>query len=301
MGFYDREYYREQESRQQYNSLRPKSMVMTIIVINLIIFLANEFVSPSVNEHLLVRADTIFQPWQWWRLLTYGFAHGSFAHIFGNMLALFFLGPPVERKYGQKEFLLFYLTTIVVAGLAWCLWDMRLVSEILQTNPDRMPKMLGASGGICGVVILMALNYPRMSVYLYGLFEMPMWVLGVMYVILDTMGAFGLQKNNIAYVAHLAGAGFALGYFLSGMNFSVFLSWFGGGRRRHRKLGFSVSREEDWTDSPEEYPEEKNKQTEELDRILQKISEHGKESLTWRERRLLTKASHDYQRKHQQK
>ena len=55
-----------------------------------------------------------FQPWQ---LLTYGFLHGGFGHLFFNMLALFMFGAPLELTWGEKRFLTYYLTCVVGAGL----------------------------------------------------------------------------------------------------------------------------------------------------------------------------------------
>ena len=118
MGFYDRDYYQETE-RQSAVSFKPKSMVLVIIVINLVIFLMNDLFRIPINDILLLKDDSFYYPLEYWKVLTYGFAHGGFAHIFGNMLVLFFLGTPVEQRYGQKEFLLFYLATIIFGGIFW--------------------------------------------------------------------------------------------------------------------------------------------------------------------------------------
>ncbi len=61
-----------------------------------------------------------FQPWQ---LLTYGFLHGSFGHLFFNMLAVFMFGAPLEQTWGEKRFLLYYLVCVwPVPVSASCWW-----------------------------------------------------------------------------------------------------------------------------------------------------------------------------------
>jgi len=82
-----------------------------------------------------------FQPWQ---LLTYGFLHGSFGHLFFNMLAVFMFGAPLEQTWGEKRFLLYYL--VCVAGAGVC----QLLVGTLLENPATV---LGASGGVFGLLL----------------------------------------------------------------------------------------------------------------------------------------------------
>ncbi|MFB7141379.1 rhomboid family intramembrane serine protease [Gottfriedia sp. NPDC056225] len=62
-------------------------------------------------EHELVNQGEI------WRLFTYAFMHGSYAHFFMNMTFMIILGRPLERVLGSLKFLLFYLTTVIITGL----------------------------------------------------------------------------------------------------------------------------------------------------------------------------------------
>ncbi|NNL96258.1 MAG: rhomboid family intramembrane serine protease, partial [Xanthomonadales bacterium] len=54
-----------------------------------------------------------FEPWQ---ILSYGFLHGSFNHIFFNMFALWMFGLPIERVWGSKRFAVYYLVCVIGAG-----------------------------------------------------------------------------------------------------------------------------------------------------------------------------------------
>src|SRR6266567_3485183 len=52
-----------------------------------------------------------------WQLLTYGFLHGGLAHIFFNMFALYMFGSDIERLFGARYFLAYYLACVVSAAL----------------------------------------------------------------------------------------------------------------------------------------------------------------------------------------
>ncbi len=57
-----------------------------------------------------------FAPYQF---ITYMFLHGGISHLFGNMLALFFFGPWLERTWGPQRFFIFYMVCGVGAGLLY--------------------------------------------------------------------------------------------------------------------------------------------------------------------------------------
>jgi hypothetical protein len=199
------------------------------------------------------------------------------------MLVLFFLGPSVEEKYGPKEFLRFYLVTIVVGGIVWSLF------AYFTTPPDQYSKsiLLGASGGVVGVVILFALNFPKQILYIWGIIPIPAWLLGVLFVAMDLFGFAGAGMSNVAYIVHLAGAAFAFVYFQTGMNLGQWgQSFQSSSPRRKYKV---VSPDDDQNDDP--------KMAAEVDRILEKIHRSGEESLTGSERKMLKKASRQFQKR----
>jgi membrane associated rhomboid family serine protease len=84
--------------------------VKRLLIANVVVYLA-ALALPGLPAWLaFVPADTLTRPWT---ILTYMFVHGSFLHLFFNMIILFFFGPPLEGMWGGREFLKFYL----VAGL----------------------------------------------------------------------------------------------------------------------------------------------------------------------------------------
>ena len=301
MGIYDRDYYREEQPGVSIRG--PRTIIGWIILINVVIFFADGLITPrtpgtsgppGINDLLALHVGDLFKPWLWWRFLTYGFAHASFSpqeglpwHIIGNMLGLFFLGRSVEQFYGHKEFLRFYLTTIVVAGLIWASASAlacRLAGEPLQGAA------VGASGAVVGVVILFALNFPRQTLLLFFVIPVPAWVVGVLIVVMDLFEATRGGSSRIAWQAHLAGAGFAFLYFRNRWNLTrISQNWFSASwLKRRPKLRLHDPRRE----APR-----KDDLSDQVDKILEKIHLQGEDSLTAKERRMLKNASRQYQKK----
>ncbi len=282
MGLESRQYYRDEEPGSfgfGRRSSGPWSIIAIIITINLVVFLLDAF-TPSADGglHWLNRnlAIDTAQPWKIWTYLTHGFAHASLGtknglwHILGNMLVLFFLGRPVEQRLGRNEFLKFYLIAIVVSGLAFLL--------IHQLSEERAV-VVGASGAVTAVVALFIFMYPKVTVLLMGVIPMPAWLLGVLIVALDISHAFS-PDSHIAWQAHMAGAIFGVAYFRLGWNFSKL------------KFGWLSSL---FSSRPKLRVHDPNsgfeKLKEQADEVLAKINEHGEESLTSRERRILNRYS----------
>ncbi|NLS94432.1 MAG: rhomboid family intramembrane serine protease [Planctomycetaceae bacterium] len=299
MGIYDREYYREEPTG--FSIRKPGTVIGWLIVINLVVFLASalfakesyeeygggfvRIVSHPVNDWLGLNAGDLVKPWLWWRFLTYGFCHASLVHIFGNMIGLFFLGRAVEQRYGQREFLRIYLAMIVVAGVVWAAF------ELLVGAGPTVP-VVGASGAVVGVIVLFALNYPRVTVLFMMVIPMPAWVLGVIVVASDLYGA-STQAEQIAYQAHLAGSAFAFLYWRLGWNFARLTDGFASGKLFQRRPRLRVHHPDD-----EAVDRSDAALDGEVDRILSKLHRQGRDSLTRKERRILETESQRLREKH---
>ncbi|MGH8274585.1 MAG: rhomboid family intramembrane serine protease [Gammaproteobacteria bacterium] len=180
-----------------------------LIVANVIFFL---FQQMGGNEWLLVH----FALWPWgpaepvmtshgvvaigfsvWQLVTYAFLHGSIAHIFFNMFALFIFGVAVERALGIRRFLLYYFVCVITAALTHLLVARFITGGFYPT--------IGASGGIFGVLLAFGMMFPRTRIYLWFLLPMPAWVFVAGYGVLElVLGATGAQAG-VAHFAHLGG------------------------------------------------------------------------------------------------
>jgi membrane associated rhomboid family serine protease len=301
LGIYDRDYFREQQ-RSGLSSYLPRSAVGAIIAVNAAVWLVDAFTATTEHTGLVsgaktinwvsnlfaVHVSTLTHPWYWWQFLTAGFTHAPLGskvgiwHIVGNMAVLYFLGRPVEDKYGPKEFLRFYLVALVFANVAWC------VIGKLTGTPDN--SLWGASGAVAAVVVLFAINFPDVTILLFFVIPMPAWLFGVLIVGYDIYGAISRNSgSNVAYTAHVAGAAFGLLYYQLGWNFSRLGM---GGLRWPRSPFRSKPRLR--VLRPDDEPPA-NDLSADVDRILEKIYREGEASLTPKERSTLEAASRKYQ------
>jgi membrane associated rhomboid family serine protease len=151
-------------------------------------------------------------PATWETAFTSMFLHGSFLHIFGNMLFLAIFGPTVEDAMGRVRFPVFYLLGGLVA----------LGAQVL-VDPSSTTPTLGASGAIAAVLGGYIVLYPRariltvvLIIFFVTIIEVPALVLlGFWFVVQLWFGAAGLASpvgsgEGVAYFAHVGGFLFGL-------------------------------------------------------------------------------------------
>ena len=162
----------------------------------------------SLWEALFVLSpDHVGYVWTW---LTSIFAHGGFAHIAFNSIALYFFGPVVERYLDTKRFTALFIGAGVIAGLA------QIGSTLLTMGPTGAG-VVGASGAIMGVLGVLTVLNPKLKVYLYFIIPMPLWVLTFGFAAFSIVAGFGaagggIVGGNVAHLAHLAGLLIGLAY-----------------------------------------------------------------------------------------
>jgi membrane associated rhomboid family serine protease len=292
MGLYDRDYYRQQRSSSSFPW--PQTIVGTLVLINVALFLIDWIFWP--DNHLLTywlaASDrTLFRPWMWWQFLTYGFVHSPMGgegpghwHIIGNMLGLWFLGRRVEELYGRWEFLRIYLLMIVVGGLVWG------ISVQFTLRPeDPRPILLGASGGVSGIVMLFVFNWPQATLILFPIpIPVRAWVIGVLLVAWNIYGSVA-QVGNTAFGVHLVGIAIAYLYFHHRWNFGRLTRGPAEWLQRLRRPTFRVHHPDD--ESDHDHDARQQAMEAEVDRILEKIYRQGEASLTRQERHTLEQAS----------
>ena len=274
-----------------------------LIFINVVLWLANGllFEKNSLTESLLLQVGD-FRLTTCYTFLTYGFVHspGSWMHIFFNMLGLlmfgygmmfgigpggfgFFRSENVEGRLGRMEFTAFYLLTIIIGGIVYTLINVR--------NPNAA--VFGASGGVCGVIILFAWLYPRKTLWLWGVLPLPMWAIGLLIVFSDAMGAAGRGCGGIAYSVHLAGAACAtLYYFLFIKSEMTLTGWLESAPPREPKLRIYTPEDS----PPDSLPDDEFNRL--LDEVLKRYGEVGEAGLTPEEREFLQRASRKFAEKH---
>jgi membrane associated rhomboid family serine protease len=302
MGFQERDYYRGETAA---NPLAG-SVVVKLIVVNVAVFLINVFFGQSpdpkldnwIMNLLALEPVALEQPLQWYRLVTYGFAHDpeNLAHIGFNMLGLFFFGRQLEERFGWKEFLRFYLVAILLGGLIWSARNLFLTGplefDLGGKIEQRWPSLLGASGGVTATVILFCLLYPRATLLMFFVIPTPAWLAGLLIVAMDM---FGGGRERVAHDVHLTGAAFALAYWGLGWNFGKLPGMSALGKMA-RQAGKSLKPKPDLrVHDPETYYEDLDA---EADAVLEKVSREGEGSLSARERRVLEAYSRRMRQKH---
>ena len=147
--------------------------------------------------------STGFAPWQ---LVSYGFLHGGFGHLFFNMFALYMFGLPIERAWGTRRFLIFYFVCMIGAGLVQLLVA-AIAGEVYPT--------IGASGAVFGLLLAFGMMYPNSTIMLL-IPPVPMkakyFVVG--YGLLTLFFGMTGTMAGVAHFAHLGGMLFGFGLIL---------------------------------------------------------------------------------------
>ena len=242
------------------------------------LLLATIFVSPAV------RAALMFDPANWasrpWTVVTYAFVHGGVLHLLFNGLALFLFGPTVERRLGGPAFLLYFL---------YCVVGATALAVILQRLYP-VPPFVGASGGIIGVLLAYSVIHPDRELMAFPIpVPIKARTMVMLLAVYDLCGVLFLRNvfnDGIAHEAHLGGLAFGWLFFrLQGMGRAPaeFV-------RPPVQQAVMVGSHGQARKSPAQgtaRPPALDKTQAELDRVLDKISATGMNSLSATERKFL--------------
>jgi membrane associated rhomboid family serine protease len=300
MGIQDRDYYRD-GSNSFLEAWGRQGAVLYLVVITSVLFFAQMIAGGPRGEvyELGKYSYEKVLSGEIWRLITPFFLHPGLWQLFINMFVLYWAGSRLEEIYGAREIVAFYLVAGVFA---------EVTSFLAQAAGISLPNAIpaGASGPVMAVFVLFAMHYPRQKV--------PVWLLMVIFVAMDFLGA-SVEKATIAYFNYLGGALFALLYFRTGLRLtSLFVRSPGKPAVRTTRPSLrllpvesdEVESTEDERAEPvgaavESQPRAKEAADEhleaKLDRVLEKLSQTGQESLTQEEREILVKASEVYKRR----
>jgi membrane associated rhomboid family serine protease len=201
-----------------------------------------------------------------WQPLTYMFVHGGFFHLLFNMFVLWMFGGELERLWGSPEFVRYYLLCgLGAAALSFVGFYDRTV--------------VGASGAVYGILIAFGMLFPNRYIFLWFLIPVKAKYLVGGLAAIEILSGISGGGDGVAHLAHVGGM--VVGF--------VYLRWWRGGnpaarlmsRWRRRHLGVVQG-------GAGRGPKVREV---EIDRILDKISEHGLSSLTPEEERILDEAS----------
>ncbi len=152
-----------------------------------------------------------FMPWQ---LLTYGFLHGNLTHIAFNMFGLWMFGQDLERLWGPRRFLTFFLVCVAGAGI---------IQLIVAAWQGGIYPTVGASGGLFGILLAYGLTFPNRTVVpLFPPIPMRAITFVVIFGLLELYLGVSGGAPGIANFAHLGGMLFGF----------LMLRYWKSGRRR---------------------------------------------------------------------
>ncbi len=284
MGIYDRDYSKADygvrpQVRMRMPQLTP--VVKWLLIINVVMFVLSVLPGTRKIWHDLFPLiglqgkDVGYMLVQPWRFVTYQFMHATtdsrggiyIWHILMNMLGLYFLGPTLEKFWGSRRFLSFYLGCGIVGGLFY------IILAAIGFLPGGI--LVGASGAILGMLAACAILFPQFVVILF-IFPVPIRVASILITIVYLANVLSKGANAGGDATHLAGM--AAG--------AMYVLWPRLKFTRNIKLPFNKPSKFDdpqWLSS-------------EVDRILEKVNHTGINSLTNSEKRTLREATFRQQR-----
>ena len=255
-----------------------------------------------------------------YQLITYMFMHGGFEHILFNMFALWMFGCVVERVWGPKKFLFYYIACGVGAGL---FQELAQFGQFYLMASEQFPSLnfgqlwtvghnsadvlngwttVGASGAIYGILLAFGMIFPEERIFIFPLpipIKAKYFVIG--YAAIELVSAIATTGDGVAHTAHLGGmliGFFMIRYWRKQANggyrnssatdaFDKLRDILGGGRRNRQNFHYTKNESYQKHQSDWDFNEKKHATQEEIDRILDKIRKSGYDSLTKEEKQTL--------------
>lgn len=294
------------------------SMTKNLLIVNFLAFVATWVLelrgidlTSLLGLHFFMASD--FHIYQF---VTYMFLHGGLTHIFFNMFALWMFGSVIERVWGPKKFLFYYIICGIGAGVAqevvqyatYMYEDMGAYQYVnvngVQVTTDAYINLwttIGASGAVYGILLAFGMIFPNERLFIIP-FPFPIkakWLI-VGYIAIELFSAMSGPGDGVAHMAHLGGMLF--GFLLirywqkhpdSSQRFgrSKGQEFFDQLKQKYEARQGTRMKTEHTADprreSDEEYNARKRQNQEEVDAILDKIRKSGYDSLTKEEKKKL--------------
>ena len=268
------------------NKLRNFNISEQIILLNIFLFILPLIVFvffylfkiPKINlyhyfELIPDITSLLFRPWS---LITYGFIHASIGHLFWNMFLFYFFSSLFLNLFREEELLALFCLGIIFGGLLF-VFSYSFFPVFKGINSP----LVGSSAGVISVVIFMCTYTPNSTMKIF-FFNIKLLYIGISIIIFDL--AQLPISNSGGHIAHLGGA--LLGFFAgSKMKKGENIFWYfkknlSAKKNKNKK---KLTRHDNY----KKYNQQK------VDRILDKISESGFDSLTSEEKKDLNEASKD--------
>lgn len=247
------------------------AMVKNLLIANVSVFVLQALFGNQIIYFFGLIPALVWHQFYFWQFFTYMFLHGGLWHLILNMYVLYMFGSEIERMWGSKAFLRYYLISGVGAGV---LYSLVKYNSVIPT--------IGASGAIYALLVAFAVLFPnRQIMMLFPPIAMQARTMVMIFLGIELfMGVTG-SRDGIAHIAHLGGALVGYLYMRRSLkfNFSDFKNQFEQWNARRKQ-------KQNW-----QRQAELNRMRQRMDEILDKANEVGMENLTREERSFLKRAS----------
>lgn len=296
------------------------SITKNLLIINVLAFFATWVfekqgldLTATFGLHFFMAKDFSF-----YQLVTYLFMHGSFMHLFFNMFAVWMFGTVMERVWGPKRFLIYYLVCgigagIIQEGVQYINYANENLAayDFVMTSSGRITTeaylnlwtTVGASGAVYAILLAFGMTFPNERMFIIP-FPFPIkakWLIGG-YIVIEVWSALNTPGDGIAHMAHLGGMlfGFLLiRYWWKHPNIEQRFNGQNGffqqmkkqyENKRRNTFHYQPSTETPRWEEHKEKEEDSARQAE-IDAILDKIRKSGYDSLTKEEKKKLFEQS----------
>lgn len=272
--------------------------IVGIVIIGLNIIMSYYgFKNPSFFKKYLFSPDAIIHKKEYIRIVSSGFLHVDWMHLLFNMMSLYFFHEAILSIFGVVGFLIIYFASLIGGNLL----------SLLVNKNNKHYTAVGASGAVSGIIFAFIAIVPNAGLRLMLLpIDFPAWVYGIAFVGISMFG-MAKQRDNIGHDAHLGGAIIGmliaivlipaaltsnlyiiLGIMIPAIIFLLiliqkkqlkFTELFKGNQR---DFGYTVD---------DKYNLERKNEVEELDALLELVSQKGYDSLSKKEKERLTELS----------
>ena len=295
------------------------TMTKNLLVVNVLAFIATFVLERSGIDlaRMLGLHFFLASEFHIYQFVTYMFLHGGFTHILFNMFALWMFGSVIERVWGSKKFLFYYICCGIGAGFTqelvqYITYSMEGIAAYQYVNAGGVQMTtdayinlwttIGASGAVYGILLAFGMIFPNERLFIIP-FPFPIkakWLI-VGYIAIELFSAMSGPGDGVAHMAHLGGMLF--GFLMikywqkhpdssSSFGRSRGQEFFDNLKRKYDERQNHQRMKAEHTADPrretdEEYNARQRKNQEEVDAILDKIRKSGYDSLTKEEKKKL--------------
>lgn len=261
------------------STFQRQSKLTVLIVLNVAVFLtvniginiAHVYLTPYLGLPISLEEF----PYKFWTIFTYMFTHESLMHVFYNLILLFFSGQIFYSILGEKRLVYVYVMSGLFGGLLF------MILGLLMPETFGGHYLIGASAAVLGVISAVAMYAPNLPVNVFMLIEMPYKYFALLIFVVSTVIDFAV--NTGGKISHLGGAAFGIiyGYYLKNGKDLFDITLISKSKKNLKVVHRSEQTHTKSDKSDDVY----------LDKLLDKISKSGYDSLTKKEKDDLFKLS----------